>query len=291
LSGVIFWGWDLAGFSGDVPEAELYIRSAQMACFCPIMQYHAESKAEFNRDRTPWNIAERSGDERALTHYGFYANLRMQLMPYLVREAAHCVAAKTPLMRAMLLDHQHDGKAAPLWDQYRFGRDLLVAPVIVKGAAARDVYLPAGRWWHLLQNRWFEGGQTHRIDAPLSEIPVFVREGALLPLEFNADIRFGAPTRSAPGASRRKVALLAVKPGARASVDGLSVAIDENGHVEVDMDEDWTLVLTNPPASVTVNGAARAVATVALAGVPLPGIVGASGTVAMVSAPSRLSGG
>lgn len=60
MSGVIFWGWDLAGFSGPIPSAELYIRSTQMACFCPIMQYHAESKAEFNQDRTPWNIAERT---------------------------------------------------------------------------------------------------------------------------------------------------------------------------------------------------------------------------------------
>lgn len=195
MSGVIFWGWDFAGFSGDVPSAELYLRGAQMACFCPIMQYHAESKAELNQDRTPWNIAERSGDPRALTGYAFYANLRMQLLPYLEREAAYAVGHKTPLMRAMLLDHQDDSSAVKLWDQYMLGRDLLVAPVIEEGATSREVYLPKGRWWHLFEQRWYEAGwQT--LAAPLESIPVFLREGATLPLGFDTEIRLGSTMRS-----------------------------------------------------------------------------------------------
>jgi alpha-glucosidase (family GH31 glycosyl hydrolase) len=195
MSGVIFWGWDFAGFSGEVPSAELYLRGAQMACFCPIMQYHAESKAELNQDRTPWNIAERSGDPRALTGYAFYANLRMQLMPYLEREAAHCVDHRTPLMRAMLLDHQDDPAAIKLWDQYMLGRNLLVAPVIEEGATAREVYLPKGRWWHLFEQRWYDTG-WHRVDAPLEAIPVFLREGATLPLGFDSEMRLGSTMRS-----------------------------------------------------------------------------------------------
>ncbi len=195
MSGVIFWGWDFAGFSGEVPSAELYLRGAQMACFCPIMQYHAESKAELNQDRTPWNIAERSGDPRALTGYAFYANLRMQLLPYLEREAAHCVEHRTPLMRAMLLDHQDDPVASRLWDQYMLGRDLLIAPVIEEGATARDVYLPAGRWWHLFEQRWYEAG-WHNVVAALEAIPVFLREGATLPLGFDTQMQLGSTMRS-----------------------------------------------------------------------------------------------
>ena len=63
-SGVFFWGWDLAGFSGEIPDAELYLRAAAMACLCPIMQYHSEFNHHRQpcRDRTPWNIAERTGD-------------------------------------------------------------------------------------------------------------------------------------------------------------------------------------------------------------------------------------
>ncbi|RYE10956.1 MAG: glycosyl hydrolase [Hyphomicrobiales bacterium] len=216
MSGVIFWGWDFAGFSGEVPSAELYLRGAQMACFCPIMQYHAESKAELNQDRTPWNIAERSGDPRALTGYAFYANLRMQLLPYLEQEAAHCVAAKTPLMRAMLLDHQGDATASKLWDQYMLGRDLLVAPVIEEGVFSRDVYLPAGRWWHLFEQRWYEGGRSHHIAAPLASIPVFLRDGAVLPLGFDGEIRLGATMRSGINAPRHRVNLRAGEPLAQA---------------------------------------------------------------------------
>ena len=208
MSGVIFWGWDFAGFSGDVPSAELYLRGAQMACFCPIMQYHAESKAEFNQDRTPWNIAERTGDSRALTGYAFYANLRMQLLPYLEREAAHCVASKTPLMRAMLLDYQDDPIATELWDQYLLGRDLLVAPVIEEGATARKVYLPRGRWWHLFEQRWYDAG-WHHIEAPLESIPVFLRDGASLPLGFDSDIRLGATMRSGINDPRHRLDLAA----------------------------------------------------------------------------------
>lgn len=212
MSGVIFWGWDLAGFSGEVPGAELFIRSAQMACFCPIMQYHAESKAEFNQDRTPWNIAERSGDPSALSGYAFYANLRMQLLPYLEAEAAHCVATRTPLMRAMLLDFESDATARPLWDQYMLGRDLLVAPVITEGAREREVYLPEGSWWHLFEERWYEGGQWQTIAAPLEQIPVFVREGAAIPLWFEDEMRLGARMSSGLDVARRRVTLIAGQP-------------------------------------------------------------------------------
>jgi alpha-glucosidase (family GH31 glycosyl hydrolase) len=54
MSGIPFWGFDLGGFHGDIPTAELFVRSTQMAAFCPVMQYHAETKGEFNQDRTPW---------------------------------------------------------------------------------------------------------------------------------------------------------------------------------------------------------------------------------------------
>ena len=119
----------------------------------------------------------------------------MQLLPYLEREAAYCVAHKTPLMRAMLLDHQDDPVAMKLWDQYMFGRGLLVAPVIEEGATSREVYLPAGRWWHLFEQRWYDAG-WHTVAAPLEAIPVFLRDGATLPLGFDTEMRLGSTMRS-----------------------------------------------------------------------------------------------
>lgn len=74
MSGVLFWGWDLGGFNGDIPSAELFMRATSMATFCPIMQYHAESKGEFNQDRTPWNIAERTNTPKVIDVYRFFAN-------------------------------------------------------------------------------------------------------------------------------------------------------------------------------------------------------------------------
>jgi alpha-D-xyloside xylohydrolase len=277
MSGVIFWGWDFAGFSGEVPGAELYIRGAQMAAFCPIMQYHAESKAEFNQDRTPWNIAERSGDERALTVYAFYARLRMQLMPYLGREADHAVASKSALMRAMLLDHQHDPAAVPLWDQYMFGRDLLVAPVIEEGATRRSVYLPAGRWWHLLQERWLEGGATHEVDAPPNEIPVFLRDGAILLLAMDRDLRLGASMPSDPEAAGQRMLLVTgLEPGVRHEVEGLIVEATE-GAISVrragGARRAVTLLFLDRPERVEVDGVVQALGRHILHRVALPALL------------------
>lgn len=268
MSGVIFWGWDLGGFSGEVPSAELYVRSAAMACFCPIMQYHAESKAEFNQDRTPWNIAERSGDERALTGYRFYANLRMSLMPYLQQEAAWCVAERQPLMRAMLLDYQRDSRVIPLWDQYMFGRDLLVAPIIREGETAREVYLPEGRWWHLFENRWYEGGRTHQVAAALEEIPVFLREGAALPLAFHREVRFGATMPSDITAPTTSVLLVAGLPDSPVHHAGLEIE-RTGGTVRVRGADACTLVFTDPPDRLEFNDIPQAPGTLTLSGVPL----------------------
>jgi len=85
MSGIFFWGWDLAGFSGPVPDAELYLRAAAMAALCPIFQYHAEHNHHRrpSGDRTPWNIAERTGDARVLPAFRRFARLRTRLAPYL----------------------------------------------------------------------------------------------------------------------------------------------------------------------------------------------------------------
>lgn len=273
MSGVIFWGWDLGGFSGEVPSAELYVRSAQMACFCPIMQYHAESKAEFNQDRTPWNIADRSGDQRALTGYRFYANLRMSLMPYLTRESAWCVAEKQPLMRAMLLDYQSDSRVAPLWDQYMFGRDLLVAPIIREGQTSREVYLPEGRWWHLFQNRWYHGSQSQQVAAPLEQIPVFLREGAALPLAFHRETRLGATMPSDLAAPKITVLLVAgLEPGVPIHHAGIEIELSESVvHVHVNSAPAGTLklVFADPPGRVERDGIPQQLGTLDLSGTPL----------------------
>lgn len=180
LSGVIMWGWDLAGFNGDIPSAELFIRSAQMATFCPIMQYHAESKAEFNQDRTPWNIADRTGDERAISGYRYYANVRMNLLPYITEQAKHSVSNGVPLMRAMMLECPNDAKMFSMYDQYFFGDNLLVAPIIEESSEKRSVYLPSDKWINLFNKEVFQGNRYIDVVAPLMEIPVFQRNNSVV---------------------------------------------------------------------------------------------------------------
>jgi alpha-glucosidase (family GH31 glycosyl hydrolase) len=177
LSGVTFWGWDFAGFNGEIPTSELYLRATAMAVFTPIMQYHAESKAQFNQDRTPWNIQERTGDERVIPIFKRFADLRMNLLPYIYDEANKAVKQSLPLMRALLLDYQDDSQARECFDEYLFGSALLVAPVIQEGASGRDVYLPKGRWCNFWTGVLISGQQKlTAVPTELDEIQVYMRQ-------------------------------------------------------------------------------------------------------------------
>ena len=195
ISGVPFWGWDLAGFSGEIPSAELYLRSAAMAAFCPIMQYHSEFNAGRwpSRDRTPWNIARRTGNPDVIPAYCFYANLRLNLLPYIYSEAQHSSQTGLPLMRTLWLDYPQDATCWELQDQYLFGRTLLVAPVLEEGARRRQVYLPRGRWFDLWRQRVHEGPCWLDCEAPPEVIPVFVRGGSVLPLHTGKSYELGSP--------------------------------------------------------------------------------------------------
>jgi alpha-glucosidase (family GH31 glycosyl hydrolase) len=177
VSGISIWGFDIGGFSGDVPTVELYVRATAAACFSPIMQYHSELHwSKDDRDRTPWNIAERHHDGRALDGYRRYARLRMRLVDYIHEEATQAAAAGLPLMRypALALPEAHDFlKDDPY--TYLFGRDLLVAPVIDRGAQVRSIHLPPGEWVYLWSGATFSGECVLTVPAPLEVIPVFVR--------------------------------------------------------------------------------------------------------------------
>lgn len=177
LSGVPFWGWDIGGFSGEIPSAELYMRSTAMAAFCPIMQYHSELSPEYGtlRDRTPWNIADRTGNPEVVTVYRKYAHLRQKLLPYIQAEAAYCSEMGEPMMRPLLLDWPEIPEVWGIADQYCFGRALLVAPVVEPGALERRLYLPPGEWRDLWDGTVSKGGQWITSQAPISLIPVFLR--------------------------------------------------------------------------------------------------------------------
>lgn len=192
LSGVVFWGWDLAGFNGDIPTAELYMRSSAMAAFCPIMQYHAESKAEFNQDRTPWNIAERTGQQQVIDVYRFYANVRMNLIPYIYSEAKKASDTGLPIMRALMIDYPNDERVQGLYDEYLFGESLLIAPIINEGEVSRSIYLPEGKWFSFWTEEVFNGAQFIKVNANVDEIPVFVKANQALILNVDDSEKLGS---------------------------------------------------------------------------------------------------
>jgi alpha-glucosidase (family GH31 glycosyl hydrolase) len=186
-SGVFFWGWDLGGFSGELPSVELYLRATAMATFCPIMQLHSEFNFHRapSRDRTPWNVAEQSGDPRVVPVFRQFAELRERLVPYLADQGAASARHRAPLMRALFFDHLEDENLWRFPYEYMLGDGLLVAPVCEEGRERWPVYLPRGDWFDAWTGERYGGGEIVEQDVPLDRIPVFcdaARADALLPL-------------------------------------------------------------------------------------------------------------
>lgn len=179
-SGIFFWGWDIGGFSGDLPSSELYLRGAAMAAFCPIMQFHSEFNhhREPSNDRSPWNIAIQNGDPEVVTIFREFTNLRNSLIPYLAQEGEVAINSGRPLMAGLFFDHGDDPE---IWNapyQYMLGRYLLIAPVTEPGVMRAKVYLPEGKWMDFWSREKFEGKRWMEIDAPLDRLPVFIHEDA-----------------------------------------------------------------------------------------------------------------
>ena len=177
LSGIVFWGWDIGGFGGTLPTAELYLRAAAMAVFCPIMQYHSEFNDHRQpcNDRTPWNIALNTEKPEVIDIYKKFAQLRMQLQPYILTEATHCSHHGEPLMRPLFLDWPDDPISWKVTDEYCFGRSLLIAPVMQPNSETRRLYLPSGEWEDFWDHHKVSGNQWVIRDTPLDIIPVYRR--------------------------------------------------------------------------------------------------------------------
>ena len=197
LSGAPCYATDIGGFYGPQPDAELFIRWTQAAVFCSHMRFHGIGPRE------PWAF----GPE-AENIVRFFLKLRYRLIPYIRGVLRQAAASGLPAMRAMALAFPEDPAAWAFDSQYMFGPDLLVAPVLNPGGRVR-AYLPAGDWVDFWSGEFLSGGRVVTLVAPLQEIPVFVRVGAVLVLgpavfstrEFNDAnilqelILYGAPER------------------------------------------------------------------------------------------------
>ena len=199
LSGIPYWGTDIGGFV-PTPEflGDLYVRWFQFGAFCPLFRAHGRTW----HLRLPWgwNLGELGPDETA-TYSGAgrppdaelrnaqvepicrkYMELRYRLMPYLYSAVRETAATGLPIVRAMWLHHPDDPKAVARGDQYLWGRDILVAPVVEKNAAARPVYLPRGHWYDFWDEGLYPGGDELIRKVDLETMPLFVRAGAIIPM-------------------------------------------------------------------------------------------------------------
>lgn len=195
MSGIPFWGMDIGGFcvekryvaaqkifdktgveNADLKEwRELQARWNQFGCFVPLYRTHGQWPA-----REVWNIAPEG--HPAYESIVWYDRLRYRLMPYLYSMAGWVWLHDYTMMRGLAMDFGTDSKVCGIGDQWMFGPALMVCPVSRYGARSRKVYLPGQcGWYDMYTGRHIHGGQTLEADAPYSRIPVFVREGAIIP--------------------------------------------------------------------------------------------------------------
>jgi alpha-glucosidase/alpha-D-xyloside xylohydrolase len=234
LSGIPFWGTDIGGF---VPTAdytgELHVRWFQFGAFCP--SFRAHGRTWHLRLPWGWNTGE-LGPSEIRNYTGGAANpdpcelrnphvepivrkyleLRYRMLPYVYTAARECCDTGLPMMRALWLHHADDAQAAARGDQFLWGRDVLVSPVVEKGAASRRLYLPRGLWIDFWTEERVEGGREIDRAVDLATIPLHVRAGAVLPF---------APLRQHVDEAVDGPLTLVVYPGA----DGVSALYEDDG--------------------------------------------------------------
>ena len=166
-SQIPFLANDLGGFDmgkTNKPEEELYIRWMEFSVFNAITEVF--SQPENPTSNLPWMYSA-----RADSLFRFYSHWRMQLFPYLYSAAHQRRIAGTPVI----------GKTPGYIYQYLFGGNMLVAPVFEKGAVVRSVYFPDGKWVDYWTGKIINGGAEYKTIAPLAEIPLFVKQGSIIP--------------------------------------------------------------------------------------------------------------
>ena len=172
ISGMPYWTTDIGGYFGT-PSEELFTRWFQFGAFCPTFRIHGQAPKELYGSQ--WS-AQGKANMLAVD------NLRYRLMPYIYSLAGMVTNQGYTIMRPLVFDFQNDTKVYGITDQFMFGPALLVNPVTTMGATSRSVYLPAGTWYDFWLGSTTTGGVTSTANAPLSQIPLYVRAGSIVPM-------------------------------------------------------------------------------------------------------------
>ena len=176
LSGFAFWSHDVPGFHtlpnfmNSIVDDKVYMRWTQFGVFSSHMRYHGTNKRE------PWFYPAIAPMVKK------WWKLRYKLLPYIYEQSKKATHSGYAVLRALIFEHPADKMCWHIDDEYYFGDDFLVAPVM-NSEDCRDVYLPEGEWVNFFTGEHFRGGQwLNGVKVPLDEMPVYVREGAVIPV-------------------------------------------------------------------------------------------------------------
>ncbi|MBC7418833.1 MAG: DUF4968 domain-containing protein [Pedobacter sp.] len=197
MSGMPYWTTDIGGFWVKYPEGnknpayrELYTRWYQFGAFCPIFRAHGS-----NTEREIWFF----GDENSETYKTQlkFNKLRYRLMPYIYTLNGMVNHQDYTMMRGLVMDFPTDAKVRNIDNQFMFGPSILVNPVTDSAATQRKVYLPKGNGWvNFWTGKTYKGGETINALAPLNEIPIFIKAGAIIP--FEPDLQYATEKKADP---------------------------------------------------------------------------------------------
>ena len=175
--GYTWWSHDIGGHVAGKGEGELYTRWVQFGTFSPINRLHSNN---LSWSKEPWLYGDRA--EKISTDF---LRLRHRLLPYLYTANIRTARDGEPLVAPMYY-RDHSPLAYRAKNQYYFGSELLVAPVVTKmkpdGYSVTDVYLPEGKWTDFFTGEIYRGGRVYKIRTPLDRMPVFAKAGAIIPM-------------------------------------------------------------------------------------------------------------
>jgi alpha-D-xyloside xylohydrolase len=180
ITGLPYWTTDIGGFFRPGPSQytdqsyhELLIRWYQWGAFNPVFRMHA-----YQTETEPWKFGQITEDNMRKI-----LDLRYALLPYIYSEAWQITRNGSTIMRPLVMDFREDKKALEQKYEYMFGRSLLVAPITEPEIRQWNVYLPESTgWYDFWTGDYYKGGQTIETNAPLDQIPLFVKSGSILPM-------------------------------------------------------------------------------------------------------------
>lgn len=173
ISGVAFCGTDVGGFGFDCSK-ELLSRWVQVGAFTPLFRNHSSMGT---RDQEPWAFDKMTEDINRK-----YIKLRYSLLPYLYDCMKICEDTGIPVMKPLILNYEADKETYEINDEFLFGDNILVSPVLEQGKDKKMVYLPNGdKWIDFWDNKEYDGGQYIIKDAPIDICPIFVKASSVIP--------------------------------------------------------------------------------------------------------------